>query len=509
MSIRGAPAGRRPGPGESALDQEGDDREQRRREEEQHEATLTIEAALQPARRRVIRTAGRPSSGRPSIAWMSDGRTRRPRRGGARRRPGRRRSRSERTTASVSSCGSLENATTTARRRARLTMSASSSGRRDRARRRGRSAAPSGSSSTKPTRSRPYSGCWTILRPISWPTSPAPTMSVFCRYPTRRRPIDRASARAGSRTEAREQPEGRHPSSDARVGAGDQRGTAVGGPDADRDEVEEGHASSAVDPCDASLGVAVVETELRSDDPERQSREEDCCVAKLRSAPIRRRAVPTGTPRGGPRCRRAGAGGERASPAGRVPMTKRPRRARAGARPAAPAYLPGRRASPTRPRCSLSSPFRFRPQRRMLTAASWVPPELPPFIHPLPRSSRSKRLVAADERRRRRAERSAQSRLPFRGYAILMIAPRPAAIPTRKASSPTFRHRSARASAPLPAGLQRTPRRGTGVPRVARLRARPAVASARDAGPRRPRSARARGPLRSDAWTGRHRTGGR
>ena len=33
--------------------------------------------------------------------------------------------------------------------------------------------------STKPTRWMPYSGCWRILRAISWPTSPAPTMIVF------------------------------------------------------------------------------------------------------------------------------------------------------------------------------------------------------------------------------------------------------------------------------------------------------------------------------------------
>ncbi len=48
--------------------------------------------------------------------------------------------------------------------------------------RRPRSARSSrGSASTKPTRLIPYSRCWRNLRATSWPTSPAPTMTVFCR----------------------------------------------------------------------------------------------------------------------------------------------------------------------------------------------------------------------------------------------------------------------------------------------------------------------------------------
>ena len=42
-------------------------------------------------------------------------------------------------------------------------------------------AARAGRESTKPTTLTPYSGCSSSFRATSWPTSPAPTMTVFWR----------------------------------------------------------------------------------------------------------------------------------------------------------------------------------------------------------------------------------------------------------------------------------------------------------------------------------------
>ena len=52
-----------------------------------------------------------------------------------------------------------------------------------------------GSASTKPTRLIPYSGWFRNFRAISCPTSPAPTITAFCRYVTLRRAMARVEAR--------------------------------------------------------------------------------------------------------------------------------------------------------------------------------------------------------------------------------------------------------------------------------------------------------------------------
>ena len=45
------------------------------------------------------------------------------------------------------------------------------------------------------TRLIPYSGCWSSLRPMSWPISPAPTITAFCRYASVRLDTERAAVR--------------------------------------------------------------------------------------------------------------------------------------------------------------------------------------------------------------------------------------------------------------------------------------------------------------------------
>ena len=61
-----------------------------------------------------------------------------------------------------------------------------------------------GAGSTKPTTLAPYSGCLTSLRQISWPMSPAPTITVFCSYAPARLQARRATVRArGTRHRAR------------------------------------------------------------------------------------------------------------------------------------------------------------------------------------------------------------------------------------------------------------------------------------------------------------------
>ena len=77
--------------------------------------------------------------------------------------------------------GSLENAITTRSTSRHLTISGSRSGPPRIARCSGRSARRAfGSRSMNPTTLTPYSGCLTSLRAISCPTSPAPTIRVFC-----------------------------------------------------------------------------------------------------------------------------------------------------------------------------------------------------------------------------------------------------------------------------------------------------------------------------------------
>ena len=88
------------------------------------------------------------------------------------------RSRSDRTTSIVSVSGSLENATMTRSTRCSATSAWSSSSPPSVPTSRVSARLSSGSASTKPMRSRPYSGCWPILRATSWPISPAPTTTV-------------------------------------------------------------------------------------------------------------------------------------------------------------------------------------------------------------------------------------------------------------------------------------------------------------------------------------------
>ena len=87
----------------------------------------------------------------------------------------------------------------------------------------GRSAAATfGSRSMNPTTLTPYSGCLTSLRPISWPISPAPTITVFCCVGSR--PL------AGT----------------ARDGAGDRQDADREGPE--RDEREDARVRPPTDP---------------------------------------------------------------------------------------------------------------------------------------------------------------------------------------------------------------------------------------------------------------------
>ena len=176
---RAAPAGRRPGR-RVAPDAPGDVGEERGGQDEQHEGADEVDArASRAATTATCRAGGKPDERQALDRVDAD-----------LRRHDLEQARHDvdlhvelaQLADEIESLGSArrENATTT---RSTSTLDGSApearragpSVRSRRARRR----SSRGSSSTKPTRLMPYSGCWRNLRAMSWPTSPAPTMIVF------------------------------------------------------------------------------------------------------------------------------------------------------------------------------------------------------------------------------------------------------------------------------------------------------------------------------------------
>ena len=131
-----------------------------------------------------------------------------------------------------------------------------------------------GMSSTNPTRLIPYSGCCRYLRATSWPTSPAPTMIVFCTYSGRRRQIARAATTGKRDQHDRERPE-RSRLLEVRLEEARHVTEAVDDPDRHGDEVED--ADDVVDGrVVGALLVAVVErVDLRGHHPGRQRDQEE------------------------------------------------------------------------------------------------------------------------------------------------------------------------------------------------------------------------------------------
>jgi hypothetical protein len=88
--------------------------------------------------------------------------------------------RSEWMRSSVRVCDSFENAITTRSTLKREMISGSSSGGPRSVTLSSSTRRSLGRLSTKPIRLMPYSGCWSSLRAMSCPTSPPPTITVFC-----------------------------------------------------------------------------------------------------------------------------------------------------------------------------------------------------------------------------------------------------------------------------------------------------------------------------------------
>ena len=213
------------------------------------------------------RSGRRPTSGRPSTVWMpTPGPTISNRRGTMSTWTSR--SFNERMMLSVSSCVSFEKATIT-RSTSKSLMIAGRRSDEPRIVMWPRSSRWSfGLASTKPTRLIPYSGCWRSFLATSCPTSPAPRMTVFCRYMIRCRQKARAVARPMEiRPIAR--PQKMTSLSKCGVRESGNPGTEVEDPGANGDEVE--HTQKLVDGrMVRPLLVVVIEAiELRAENPAR------------------------------------------------------------------------------------------------------------------------------------------------------------------------------------------------------------------------------------------------
>ena len=149
----------------------------------------------------------------------------------------------------------------------------------------------SAASSTKPTRLMPYSGCRSSLRATRWPTSPAPTMIVFCRYVMlRAAPVARDRAGDGDERD-RERPE-RHRLRQARRGSSEQPVSEEQEPDADRDQMEDAAELVRGRMVRALLVLLVQAVEPCDQDPAGNGGEEHCVLDACSEVLVRTRAGP-------------------------------------------------------------------------------------------------------------------------------------------------------------------------------------------------------------------------